>query len=310
MKTAAAIQFFIQSRRALKLSPPTIDWYSHRLARFAGKYPRLPDDPTEIEEFLSGIEGEENAHGYYRTLKAFYRFLNKRYQLPNPIDLIELRHPSKTDKPTLEPEQLFQLLSCVSSLRDRALLTLLVDTGIRAAELASLKRQHILTEEVRVLGKTGWRNVPISEETRRLLLALVAQNGHSDYVFQGERGPLRRYGVYRVVSKYMKMAGIARPKLGPHRVRHAFAKTYLMNGGDLRSLQDIMGHSNISTTEEYLKYANKEAIRKHHMFTPLLAVRAAAQARLLPSEASEAVREAERILERQYDYEGSDPGTG
>lgn len=91
--------------------------------------------------------------------------------------------------------------------------------------------------------------------------------------------------------------GIEGPKQGPHRCRHAFAKTYLMNGGDLRSLQQIMGHSSIATTEEYLKYANKEAIRKHHMFTPLLAVRAAAQSSFLTGEPSQAVEEAEKILE-------------
>jgi len=296
VKTLAAIQVFIQSRRALKLSPTTISWYNHRLSCFAKKYAALPGDPTAIEEFLATIEGEENAHGYYRTLKALYRFLNKRYQLPNPLELIELRRPSKTDKPTLEPEQLFQLLSSASSLRDRAILTLLVDTGIRASELASLKKQHVLTEEVRVLGKTGWRNVPISEETRLLLLALIAQNGKGEYVFHGERGPLGRRGIYRVVKQHMEKAGIVKPKLGPHRLRHAFAKTYLMNGGDLRSLQDIMGHSSISTTEEYLKYANKEVIRKHHMFTPLRLAHAAAQESLF---APQALKEAEQILERK-----------
>ena len=293
MKTLAAIQLFIQSRRALKLRPPTIDWYNSKLSHFARRYPELPEDAGQIEEFLTSIPGEHNAHGYYRTLKALYRFLQRRCQVPNPIEQIELGRPRNTDKPTLEPGQLFQLLYLVSNLRDRALLTLLVDSGIRATELAGLKSQHILTEEVKVFGKSGWRTVPISEETRRLLLTLVAQNGKDEYVFHGERGPLRRGGVYRVVSKYMVAAGIEKPKLGPHRIRHAFAKTYLMNGGDLRSLQEIMGHANISTTEEYLKYANKEAIRKHHMFTPLLAVRAAAQESLF---APRAVKEAEEIL--------------
>lgn len=189
------------------------------------------------------------------------------------------------------------LLNAVSDLRDRAVLTLLVDTGMRASELASLKKQHILTEEVKVLGETGWRNIPISEETRRLLLTLISQNGRDDYVFHGQRGPLGRKAVYNLVSHYMKKAGVEKPKLGPHRIRHAFAKTYLMNGGDLRSLQEIMGHASITTTEEYLKYANKEAIKKHHMFTPLLAVRAAAQGSFFDT--TLAIKEAEAILARK-----------
>lgn len=296
MKTLAAIQLFIRSRQALKRRATTILWYSAVLSRFARRYPELPEDPTIIEEFLISIPGEYNAHGYYRALKAFYRFLKKRYNLPNPVEQVELRRPSTNDKPTLEPDQLFRLLSQPSSLRDRAILTLLVDTGIRASELAGLRRQHILTEEIKVLGKKNWRNVPLSEETKRLLLALIAQNGKDDFVFHGERGPLGRHGVYRIVRKYMEKAGIEKPKLGSHRIRHGFAKTYLMNGGDLRSLQEILGHANISTTEEYLKYANKDAIRKHHMFTPLLAARAAAQGSFF---APQAVREAEAILERR-----------
>jgi len=297
VKTTAAIQSFLQSRKALKLSPITIEWYGHRLSSFAHLYPELPKEPCQIEEFLAGIKGEENAHSYYRALKAFYRFLKKRYQLPNPIELVELRRPKHTDKPTLEPDQLFALLHAVpnSNLRDKALLTLLVDTGMRASELASLKKQHILSEQVKVLGKTGWRNIPISEETKRLLLSLISQNGRGDYLFHGERGPLKRYGVHRVVGKYMKKAGIQGPKQGPHRIRHGFAKTFLMNGGDLRSLQEIMGHASITTTEEYLKYADREIIRKHHMFTPLRTAHAAAQDSLWKDEV---IKEAEEILER------------
>ena len=295
MKTQAAIQSFLQSRKALKRKPRTIDWYAHKLVGFARAYPKVPRDPSQIEEFLTTIDGEHNAYGYYRALKAFYRFLRKRYRVPNPVELIELTRPKNTDKPTLEPDQMFRLLSSASTLRDKALLTLLVDTGMRASELAGIKKPHIMAEEVKVLGKTGWRTIPISEDTKRLLLTLISQNGKGDHVFQGERGPLIRHGVYRIVSKHMKKAGIDGPKQGSHRCRHGFAKTYLMNGGDLRSLQEIMGHASITTTEEYLKYANKETIRKHHMFTPLVAVRAAAQYSLLDKAA--ALEEAEAILE-------------
>lgn len=296
MKTAAAIQSFLQSREALNRSPRTIEWYRHKLYSFARSYPKLPKAPRQIDEFLIDIKGEENTHGHYRALKAFYRFLKKRYQLTNPIELIELRRPIRTDKPTLEPDELLRLLYSASTLRDRTLLTLLMDTGIRASELAGLKKWNILTEEVKVLGKTGWRTVPISEETRRMLLALVSQNGSDDHVFHGQRGPLSRRGVYTIVSKYMRKVGIDKPKHGSHRIRHAFAKTYLMNGGDTSSLQQIMGHASITTTEEYLKYANKDSIRKHHMFTLLLAMHAAAQESFFDT--SLAIKEAEEILER------------
>lgn len=297
MKTLAAIQLFIQSRQALKLSTATIEWYNAKLAHFALSYPKLPKTPDAIDKFLTTIPGEQNAHGYYRALKAFYRFLKKRYQVINPIDLVILKDPNnrKTDKPTLEVNQLFSILQAAKTLRDRAILTLLIDTGMRAGELASLKRQYILPQEVKVFGKTGWRNIPISEETRRLLLVLISQDGKDEYVFHGERGPLGRDGVYRVVSRYMSQVGIDKPKLGPHRIRHAFAKNFLMNGGDLYSLMKIMGHSSITTTEEYLRYTNRDTIMKHNQFTPLRSVLAAAQASMFTAPV---IKEAEAILQR------------
>lgn len=299
MKTLAAIHFFIQSRKALRLKPRTITWYTHKLAGFAQAYPDLPEDPSQIEQFLANINGDQNAHAYYRTLKAFYRFLKKRYQMPNPIELIDLHRPINIYKPTLEPDEMFRLLSSATTLRDKAILTLLMDTGMRASELAGLKKQHILTEEVAVFGKTGWRNIPISEDTKRLLLAVITQDGADEYVFHGKRGPITRKGVYNTVNKYMKKAGIDKPKMGPHRIRHAFAKTYLMNGGDLRSLQEIMGHASIRTTEEYLRYAGKGVIGKHHMYTPLLAIRAAAQGSFVEKPEVTSIKEAEAILERK-----------
>jgi integrase len=218
----------------------------------------------------------------------------------NPIDLVILKDPNsngKIDKPTLEANQLFSILQAAKTLRDRAILTLLIDTGMRAGELANLKKQHILSQEVKVFGKTDWRNIPISEETRRLLLVLISQDGKDEYVFHGERGPLGRNGVYRVVSRYMSQVGIDKPKLGPHRIRHAFAKNFLMNGGDLYSLMKIMGHSSITTTEEYLRYTDRDTIMKHNQFTPLRSVLAAAQASMF-AETNPVIKEAEAILQR------------
>jgi site-specific recombinase XerD len=103
----------------------------------------LPEDPEPIEEFLSRIRSEENKHGYYRTLKAFYRFLKKRYQLSNPIEVIEPPRRPKKIMATLELVELMQLLYSATTLRDKAILTLLVDTGMRSSELASLRKKDI-----------------------------------------------------------------------------------------------------------------------------------------------------------------------
>ena len=300
MNTAAAAQSFIYSRRALNRRPSTIKWYERNLKRLIDFSPELPTEPEPLEQFLAEAvpdEREQTRHGYYRTLKALYRFTCRRRRLLNPMDLIDPPARHKKVKSSLTAQELMVLLSKPPGVRDTALLTLFVDSGCRAGEAASLRKQNIYEGYVVVEGKTGQRFAFISEETRRLLLNLVASNnGSSDYVFLGQRGVLTTSGIYRIVSKYLKAANISPPKMGPHRLRHAFGKNYILNGGDTRSLQEIMGHKNISVTEEYVELSRGDVQGKHHQFTPLRSAHAAAQESFFDE--SQTVKEAEEILER------------
>ncbi|GAI76517.1 unnamed protein product, partial [marine sediment metagenome] len=142
-------------------------------------------------------------------------------------------------------------------------------------------------------GKTGWREVPISDETRRLLLQIAAISP-DDHVFHGHKGPITRHLIYAIVRRHMEQVGIKGPKLGPHRIRHGFGKNFLMSGGDLRSLQEIMGHADVKTTEKYASLNLTDIIKKHQKFSPLRAAHAAAQESFLDK--IKAVEEAEVIV--------------
>ena len=301
MNTAAAVQAFLYNRRALNRRPTTIKWYERNLKHLIDFSPELPTEPEPLEQFLAEVvpnQQEQTRHGYYRTLKALYRFTCRRRRLPNPMDLIDPPARHKKIKPSLTARELMMLLAKPPGVRDMALLTLFVDSGCRAGEAASLRKQNIFDGYVVVDGKTGQRFAFISEETRRLLLNLVANNnGRSDYVFLGQRGALTTSGIYRVVKKHLRAADITPPKMGPHRLRHAFGKNYILNGGDTRSLQEIMGHENISVTEEYIELTREEIQAKHHRFTPLRAAHAAAQSSMFTDDAARKVlAEAEEIL--------------
>jgi len=301
MKSVAAVQSFLYNRRSLNRRPATIKWYERNLRRFIDFSEELPTEPEPLEQFLSEVvpdEKEQTRHGHYRTLKALYRFTCRRRRLPNPMDLIDPPARHKKIKPTLTARELMMLLSKPPGERDTALLTFLIDSACRAGEAASLRKQNIYEGYVMVDGKTGQRFAFISEETRRLLLNLVASNnGGSDHVFLGQRGPLSTSGIYRIVSKHLKVANIPPPKMGPHRLRHAFGKNYILNGGDTRSLQEIMGHENISVTEEYVELSREEVQAKHHRFTPLRSAHAATQGSMFPDDATrQALEEAEKIL--------------
>ncbi len=300
MKTLTAIQSFLYSRRSLNLRPTSIRWYQKNLDRFVSFYPdELPTEPEPIEKFLVEVvsdEKDETRHAHYRTLRALYHFICKRHRLLNPMDFVGAPRRRKKVRPTLTSQEMMQLLADAQTLRDRAILSLFIDSGPRCGEAGSLRKQDIFEDHIKVDGKTGQREIPISDETRRLLLALVADDGNTEFVFRGQRGPLTPSGIYQLVKRHMRKAGITGSKLGPHRIRHGFAKQFIKNGGDTRSLQEIMGHASITTTEIYVTLSRDEVVAKHHKFTPLRSAHAAAQESLFDT--SQAVKEAEAILER------------
>jgi integrase/recombinase XerD len=208
------------------------------------------------------------------------------------MDAVQSPRRPKTLMPTLELSELMRLLHSVESPRDRAIITLLVDCGARAGEVCSLLKHNIKQETIIVHGKVGWREVPVSEETKRLLLQ-IATLSPDDHVFYGQKGPITRHLIYAIVRRALERAGIKGPKLGPHRLRHAFGKNFLVQGGDLRSLQEIMGHADIDTTQKYATLNLTDIIKKHQKFSPLQAAHAAEQESLFTPEV---LKQAEEIL--------------
>ena len=294
MKTELAIREFLDNRISANLSPATISWYKDRLYPLTNSCPELPRRPEPIERFLATIQGSpETKYDVYRALKTFFKFICSRRKLPNPMDDIRSPRRPRTLMPTLEVGELINLLHSCESPRDRAVITLLVDCGVRAGEVCSLLKHNIKQETIVVHGKVGWREVPISEETKRLLLQVAALSS-DDYVFHGQKGLMTRHLIYAIVRRALEKAGIKGPKLGPHRLRHAFGKNFLVQGGDLRSLQEIMGHADIETTQKYASLNLTDIVKKHQKFSPLKAAHDAAQESLF---AAEAMKEAERIFQ-------------
>jgi len=269
MKTQEALVSFMASRRLRGLSERTLETYAYQLARLVKAAPQLPIRVETLTEFLISCQGKytpETVHSYYRTFRVFLNWWSKRYKQENPMQYIDApRVPNKV-MPTLEDIDIELLAMRVKQPRDRALIALFIDTGIRATEAIDLRKRDIKPDYILVTGKVGQRKVPISDWVVSLLLDLpVCGNG---YVFQGNKGKLTRSGAYQIVRKYLLAIGITGEKLGPHRLRHTLGRHFLVNGGDIRTLQLIMGHSNIKTTEKYASLAFSDVIPKHHKYTP------------------------------------------
>ncbi|GAH57046.1 unnamed protein product [marine sediment metagenome] len=142
MRTELALREFLASRIAANVSPATIEWYKDRLLPFSRSCPTLPRRPEPVEFFLAEVQGSpETKYDVYRALKTFFKFMGSRRQLPNPMDAIQSPRRPKTLMPTLEVGELMRLLYSAESQRDRAIITLLVDSGVRAGEVCSLLKR-------------------------------------------------------------------------------------------------------------------------------------------------------------------------
>lgn len=255
VETMAAVEDFLKSRQGRGLSPQTLRWYRGILTSFAGMFPELPDNPSKIDQFLLSCPGgDERRHGYFRAVRAFYRFLARRYRVVNIVALVDApRRQGKRPRP-LTLDELDQLLSFPHSLRVKAALQFMADSGARIGEAARLRPED-LTETswgpvARVTGKTGARFVPISEGTYALLLRALP--------FKVSTGRL-----IRQVSAAFREAHV---RGTAHTLRHTFG-TYWE--GDEMILQYILGHAHLSTTQIYRQLRTRKMCEQHHEYSPL-----------------------------------------
>ncbi len=210
------------------------------------------------------------------TLRSFYKFLVKRNQISsNPVT--EVRTPKQDKKLPrfLEYEEVKRLLETPPmdnwlGARDRAILETLYSTGIRVSELVGLNMDDIdfLGEVLHIRGKgKKERIVPISSSALQIIQhymefrnkrAQSNSNFDSKVLFVNKHGRrLSTRSVRRKMDKYLKMAGLD-PSISPHTLRHSFATHMLNNGADLRSVQELLGHQSLSTTQIYTHLSTKK----------------------------------------------------
>lgn len=220
------------------------------------------------------------------ALRSFFRFLiKKKYSVISP-EIIELGKQRDRNIKFLLPEDLERLFGSVETtdiigFRDRALLEVLFSTGLRVSELVSLNRDQINLEtgEFGVIGKGGkgrvvflsksakeWLNIYFQKRTDPYRPLFIRYSGPKpDEGLSDEKLRLSVRSVERMVDKYRKKAGILF-RIGPHVLRHSYATDLLSHGADLRSVQEMLGHKNISTTQIYTHVTNVRLREVHEKF--------------------------------------------
>ena len=278
-------------------SPKTVRNYNHYLSRFISQMKiKTAEDVTSpvVREFRLWLNRQDNfrkeergtlkkkTQNYYLiALRAFLKFLAKRGVKSMPPEQIELAKVGERHIDLISGDELNRLLSApdgkdLRSLRDKAILELLFSTGLRVSELCSLTRDMDFdADSFSVRGKgEKIRVVFISDEARRSVKAYLAKRADVDDALfirlnreASKESNLRLdpRSVQRIVKYWAIKAGISK-KVTPHVVRHSFATDLLHNGADLRAVQLLLGHSNISTTQIYTHVADSELKRIHKQF--------------------------------------------
>ncbi len=284
----------IEKGRSIK----TVENYDHYLTRFLVF--AKTTDPKSITETLvrefrlwlnrqstgnnraTGETLKKKTQNYYLiALRAFLKYLQKLGVSSLSPEAIELAKTSERSLDLISPEDLVRLLNApktgtLQGLRDRAILELLFSTGLRVSELCSLSRDlDIRRDEFSIRGKgEKVRVVFLSDTAKSSVKAyLDKRDDIDDALFvkinkergAGEEAGLTRRSIERIVKHHAISAGISK-KVTPHVIRHCFATDLLSNGADLRSVQALLGHANISTTQIYTHVTDKHLRDIHKSF--------------------------------------------
>lgn len=219
------------------------------------------------------------------TLRSFYRFLNKRNIIPvNPVELISLRGEHKKLPEFLYSDEMVKVLKSISTttplgLRNMALLELFYATGMRVSEIANLKLEQIDFELNLILvhGKGNKdRYVAFGEEAKTALnnylvearKKLLLHKTDYGYVFLNSNGNrITSRGLEYIIKNIFLNAGIS-ASVHPHMLRHTFATQMLNNGADLRTVQELLGHESISTTQIYTHVTKQHLCDVYHKYFP------------------------------------------
>jgi integrase/recombinase XerD len=269
------------------LSKNTLAAYRRDLALYAGWLEgqgRTLDGTTEsdLNAYFAARHSESKATTANRRLTVFKRYfrwaLRERLISADPTLRLQSARQALRVPKTLTEAQVEALLGAPDTvtplgLRDRTMLELIYASGLRVSELVSLKTFNVSMNEgvLRVLGKGGKeRLVPFGEVARDWVLrylaearAVILQGQQTEDLFVTARGQgMTRVMFWMIVKKYAFAAGIAAP-MSPHTLRHAFATHLLNHGADLRAVQMLLGHADISTTTIYTHVA-RERLRQLH----------------------------------------------
>jgi len=279
-------------------SQKTIGNYHHylmRLVEFAGDVDVAKISTETIRKWRLWLNRLHNDRGgeitsttqnyHLIAMRSFLKFCSKRGITTLPPEKIELARVRRKQVTFLNQEELEALfaqpdVNTKIGLRDRTILELLFSGGLRVSELVGLDTAHVSTKrrEFMVRGKgqkdrpifmsegtAEWIDAYLKKRTDSSAALFIRYGGSRQQDTSGDFLRLTPRSIQRIISHYAKLAGITK-KVSPHTLRHSFATDLLMNGADIRSVQTMLGHSDISTTQIYTHVTDPHLKQVHQKF--------------------------------------------
>ncbi len=272
-------------------SPHTVEAYCRDLGRFARTFSNIqPSSLTtaQIRDFLLLLRNEglstSSIARCLSSVKSFFRYLCDDKQLKdNPAEILETPRRWRKLPDVLSLNDVDRLLNSPDvnnpiGLRNQAMMEVLYATGMRVSELISVKGHNLdlVTGCLRTMGKgSKERIVPVGMVARKCIedyllnsRPVLAKGQKAEALFLTRRGKsMTRQGFWKILKGYVLQSNI-KPSVSPHTLRHAFATHLLERGADLRSVQQMLGHSDISTTQIYTHILEKRMLEVHDQFHP------------------------------------------
>ena len=306
-KLSTLIDLFVATKQTEGRSEATVQWYRDKLMRFAdflhdGDIATISDvSLSTARAFVASLQHQERVyedhpfrkpregglsshtiHGYVRTLKVFSAWLfEEGFTAENVLERLKRPKVSAPVIEVLSDGELQQILASieprtVQGARQQLVFLLLLDTGIRASELCGIELDDVRLDQdcLKVRGKGNKeRFVPICANTKKAILRYIntwrpepASSQISNLVLSEDGYTLTSGALLQMIKRLGKRAGV--PRLHPHLFRHTFAVKYLMNGGDVMTLKNILGHTTLTVTQMYMHLADVHVQTQHAKYSP------------------------------------------
>jgi len=287
---SVAITKYFEAKRAQRLSEHTLSDYNNTFRKFSsflGEDQRIDKiTSTSIAQFLANTNGlsKKTTLNYHTGLSSLWNYLVKHsYAKQNIVRLVDPPRPDEKQVVPFSRDDIVTMLSVIkekqSEIRNRAIILLLLDTGLRSSELCSLRVKDIdlSARKLRTLGKGGKeRYIPFHLSTQEALSAYFKLRGLSSFKSRNKPvfmtmylapSELDRNGLFHIVEKIGINASIQR--CHPHRFRHTFAIQFLRNGGNIYTLQALLGHTTLDMVKRYLAIAQTDLDSDHEKASPV-----------------------------------------